>query len=207
MKICRRIFKENLGLIILMLFPLGVLSQVKAGKIEMTAIFGSKNQELQDLLTFENIDYYKVNFKGNDLKGKHFNITVKTLWDGRITNVDTIINTVAKGMPPIQTDTLSFKVTAKKNAPNSLKVLFRFPMFGNERLYEASDSYDYSLRDIGTKMDIEVGKAFPAFAYILPYEKDGWKMWCAVDNSGKDVENWGKEFGIKHYLIFEMKFE
>ena len=204
--IYQRMFMKKLTLIILTLFPLGLFGQVKAGKIEMTTEFGSKNQELQDLLTFENIDYYKVRFKGEDLKGKHFSVAVKTLWDGRITRIDTIINT-AKAMPPIQTDTLTFKVTAKKNALNSLKVLFRFPLFGNERLYEASDSYDYSLRDIGTKMDIEIGKAFPAFAYILPYEKDGWKMWCAVDSSGKEVENWGKEFGIKHYLIFEMKFE
>lgn len=204
--IYQRMFMKKLTLIILTLFPLGLFGQVKAGKIEMTTEFGSENQELQDLLTFENIDHYKVRFKGKDLKGKHFSVAVKTLWDGRITRIDTIINT-AKEMPPIQTDTLTFKVTAKKNALNSLKVLFRFPLFGNERLYEASDSYDYSLRDIGTKMDIEVGKAFPAFAYILPYEKDGWKMWCAVDSSGKEVENWGKEFGIKHYLIFEMKFE
>ena len=41
---------------------------------------------------------------------------------------------------------------------------------------------------------------------ILPYEKDGFKYFCAVDNSGIDVENWGKEFGIEHYIIFEMKF-
>jgi len=31
--------------------------------------------------------------------------------------------------------------------------------------------------------------------------------WCAVENSGKETENWGKEFGIKHYLVFEMIFE
>ena len=29
----------------------------------------------------------------------------------------------------------------------------------------------------------------------------------AVDNSGKNIDTWGKEFGIKHYLVFEMKFE
>jgi len=56
-------------------------------------------------------------------------------------------------------------------------------------------------------MEIEPGKEFYALAYILPYEKDGWKMYCAVDSSGKDVESWGKEFAIEHYLVFEMKFE
>lgn len=54
---------------------------------------------------------------------------------------------------------------------------------------------------------IEYGKKFYLLAYILPYENEGTKYWCAVENSGKDIENWGKEFGIKHYLVFEMIFE
>lgn len=36
--------------------------------------------------------------------------------------------------------------------------------------------------------------------------KGDYKYWCAVEDSGKNVENWGTEFGIKHYVIFEMKF-
>jgi hypothetical protein len=48
---------------------------------------------------------------------------------------------------------------------------------------------------------------FYLLAYILPYEKDGTKYWCAVESSGKDIENWGKEFNIEHYLVFEMLFE
>lgn len=62
------------------------------------------------------------------------------------------------------------------------------------------------MRDTGIKETIEYGKNFYAFTFILPYEKDGMKFWCAVDDSVKDVENWGMEFGIKHYIIFEMKF-
>jgi hypothetical protein len=55
--------------------------------------------------------------------------------------------------------------------------------------------------------EIKYGEKFYLLAYILPYEKDGAKYWCAVESSGKDIENWGKEFGIEHYLVFEMIFE
>lgn len=65
---------------------------------------------------------------------------------------------------------------------------------------------DYSLRSLHRGLVIEPGTRFYALAYILPYEADGSKIYCAVDTSGKDVESWGKEFGIPHFLIFEMSF-
>jgi len=196
-------------IIILTLFPIMAFSQMKTENgIKMTTEYGSENQELQDILTFEKIDYYKVQFTGADLKGKDFYLLAKKMWDGKIKEVDTIVNTAKnERMLPIKSDTLNLRVTAKKSSENKLKLVFRFPQFGNEKTFEATSSNDYSLRDVGTNVDIEIGKEFSAFVYIMPYEKDGWKMWCAVDSSGKDIENWGKEFGLKHYLIFEMKFE
>lgn len=45
-------------------------------------------------------------------------------------------------------------------------------------------------------------------AMILPYKrKDGSKSWCEVGSNGKDIEKWGKKYRVKHYLLFEMKFE
>lgn len=177
-------------------------------KIKMTTFYGSTNRELQDILFFEGIDQYTVQFVGKELKNKHFKVIAKSVWDGKITKTDTIINTsnVSK-TSLIQSDTLSFKVLEKKVMEDKLKVNFSFKQFSNQRMYDATNSLDYSLRSIGDKMSIEIGKPFPAFAYILPYEKDGWKLYCAVDSSGKNVESWGKEFGIKHYIIYEILFE
>lgn len=102
---------------------------------------------------------------------------------------------------------MKFRIIAKKFTDDKLKVFFKFDKFGNERFYNATNSLDYSLRDVVRQMKIGAGKSFPAFAYILPYEHNGLKMWCAVDSSGKDVDSWGEEFGIKHYLIFDVLFE
>ena len=63
----------------------------------------------------------------------------------------------------------------------------------------------YSLREVASKMSPVLFEEFYAFAYILFYEKNGMLLYCAVDRSGKDVLNWGNEFGIDHYLVFEMK--
>jgi hypothetical protein len=37
--------------------------------------------------------------------------------------------------------------------------------------------------------EIKYGEKFYLLAYILPYEKDGAKYWCALESSGKDIEN------------------
>jgi hypothetical protein len=80
-------------------------------------------------------------------------------------------------------------------------------MVGMTRKYDATNSEDYALRDIGSNIKIEKGKFFPAFAYILPHIDGNWKEYCAVDKSGLNVEEWGRKFKLKHYIIFEMKFE
>lgn len=176
--------------------------------VKMVSHFGTESQELQDLLYFEKTDLYNVKFIGTNLAKKDYVLICKEMWDGALKRTDTILNSAEfTETPKHQSDTLSFKVFAKRTGDPKLRLWFRFPGFGIERAYDAINSDDYSLRDVGTSQSIEYGKDFYAFAYILPYEKDGLKFWCAVDNSGKDVQNWGKEFGIKHYLIIEMKFE
>ena len=183
-------------------------AQTDSSQIKMLSEFGSKNKEFTNLLMFQNIDYYNVKFTGKDLKSKYFTLLVKELWDGKIKKTDTLINSKTNTkMDVIGSDTLSLIVFGTKTDKNKLKLFFRFPTVGLTRKYEATNSDDYSLRDIGTEIKIEKNKYFPAFAYILPYMEDNWKNYCGVVNSGVNVENWGREFKIKHYLIFEMKFE
>jgi hypothetical protein len=197
-------------ILLLTLIPILTFAQTnkKENVIKMTTEYGSENQEFQDILTFQRIDYYKTKFSGADLKGKNYSLIVKEVWKGKIKKIDTIINSAKeKYISPIKSETFNIRVTSKKVSEKKLKVNFRFPGFGSELTYKATKSDEYSLRDVGTKIKIKYGNSFYAFAYILPYEKGDYKYWCAVEDSGKNIENWGKEFGIKHYLIFEMKFE
>ena len=89
-------------------------------------------------------------------------------------------------------------------------MFFRFPRFSTKREFDASflDEWSpYSLRKaVGTDL-VEFDKNFYLMVYMLPYVNDNSRQYCAVENSGEDIENWGKKFGIKHYLVFEMIFE
>lgn len=122
-------------ILILMFFPILTFSQMKMkSEIKMTTQYGSEIQELQDILTFEKIDYYKAQFTGADLKGKDFYLLVKKMWNGNVKEVDTIINTAKnQRMSPIDSDIFNFRVIAKKSSENELKLIFNFPHFRTEK--------------------------------------------------------------------------
>lgn len=167
----------------------------------------SEITEIKDLLMLEGINYYQADFIGAGLTGKDYSIIVKEVWNGEIKTADTLINTAKNNwIPSLSSDSLSFRIIAKKYKEDQIKMLLRLPSLSIEKKFDATLSESYSLRSLGDKMEIRSDENFYAFAYILPYEENGVLKYCEVDGSGKDVESWGTVFNIPHYLIFEMRF-
>ncbi len=194
--------------IILILVSSFIFGQTeKKGDILMTS-HSSNNPEIKDILELEGIQYLNVKFEGKDLADKSFRLIVKEIWDGKIKSDSTIVN-LKRINKKINSSILNLKVISKLTSDNKLKMILKFPkFFVIEKKFDAI-SGDYRLWNVAevNKTKIEYGKKFYLLAYILPYNKNGVKSWCAVARSGKDIESWGKEFGIKHYLVFEMIFE
>lgn len=181
-------------------------------QIELTSDDTIKTSEIQDILKFEGIEYLKLSFTGKELTDKSYKLTVKEIWDGKLKTESTIVDSKEAPFDQLKkvNDTVfNLKIISKLTNDHKLKMTFKFPKFSKKQKFDAIPSEDYSLRNIAetTGTAIKYGESFYLLAYILPYEKDGNKYWCAVESSGKDIENWGKEFGIKHYLVFEMIFE
>lgn len=180
----------------------------KTQTFTMSSAGSFANEELRNLLNFMEFDYYRIAISGSGLKGKNYRIVSKEIWNGKVKKTDTVFNSKDNAVFKVASDTLSFSVFAGKTDEKNLKVRFSFERFGLVRNYKSTASKDYSLRDFGSHQVIEAGKPFYAFAYILPTEhEDGSKSWCEVEADGNDVEDWGKKFGIKHYLLFEMCFD
>ncbi|WP_432412980.1 hypothetical protein [Rasiella sp. SM2506] len=199
--------------ILFFLSTYAVIAQMpKPSPITMTSEYLSENEDVSDLMFFEGVAFYNMKFTGADLKGSTFKLTAKEIWNGKLKKETVVTNSATIDVPGLEKlkDTVfDFKVISKVTSDNKLKMSFKFPRFGRTMEFDAIKSDDYSLRNIAEtfKEDIIKGEKFYLMAYILPYEKDGAKYWCAVENSGKDIENWGKKFGIKHYLVFEMCFD
>ncbi|SHG46153.1 hypothetical protein [Winogradskyella jejuensis] len=189
------------------------LVEIKAPSgLKMTTDYSSDNYELSDILDFEGIDYMKINFEGEELKGKAYKITVKEIWNGKVKSESVVVDSKNLGVPQFATlkkGELKMRILAK-HVDNKLQMKFKFPRFSTNKEFKATKSKDYSLRNIAdeSNLDIQYNEPFYLLAYILPYEReDGSKSWCEVGTAGKDLENWGSKFGIKHYLLFEMTFE
>lgn len=163
--------------------------------------------DIYRLADWMGVDYQKATFTGKELKGKNYYVVYKEVWDGKITKTDTLIKS-SKSLsyaPPIDSEIFEIAVMGGKTDEKTLKAEFIFNRFSTMYEFKSESTDDYSLR-IMDRQPIEIGKPFYAFAYILPYEKEGSKYYCAVEGSGKDPEKWGSEFGIKHYILFEMNF-
>jgi hypothetical protein len=188
-------------------------SQIKQPAIRMISELSSKDPDVRDLLAFEGIDYYKIRFIGGEMmKSKSFHLTVREIWNGKVISDTTVFNSKDIGIKSFETvnDTVLYmRVMGKHDSDSTLRLTFSFPRFSITKDYKALNSDEYSLRNVAeeSKLDVGYDNKFYLLTYILPYEReDGSKSWCAVGSSGKDIENWGKKFGVKHYLVFEMKF-
>jgi len=188
--------------------------QASDSGLKMISDNSSDNPEIRDILAFEGIQYYKIKFIGKDLKDKSYHLTSKEIWDGKIVRDTTLFNSKSIGIEQFQkvNDTILYlKVISKLTHKNKLKMSFRFPSFMVTEEYDAIETDDeYSLRNIAeeSKMKIGYNEKFYFLAYILPYDKkNGSKSYCEVGTNGNEIEKWGEKFGIKHYIIFEMKFE
>lgn len=181
--------------------------------LKMETEYSSNNSEIRDILSFEGIDYLKIKFSDENLKGKSYKLSVKEIWDGEVKSETIVLDSKNLGVKQFETlkdSVLNMKVISKLTSDNQLKMTFQFPRFSVTKKYDAIKSDDYSLRNLADESNLKIGynKEFYLLAYILPYEReDGSKSWCEVGTAGDDIEKWGSTFGIKHYLLFEMKFE
>ena len=187
-------------------------AQQEKSDLKMTSTYASDHEAVSDILQFEGIEYYNLQFSGKELKSKRYHLTVKEIWDGKIVSDTTIVNSAElpfKVHRQINDTVFKMKVISKFSENNTLKMSFKFPRFSINKEFKAIKSNDYSLRNIAEESNLKLkyDDTFYLLAYILPYEKsDGSKSWCDVGKDGKDIEKWGEKFNIKHYLIFEMRF-
>lgn len=209
--------------------PIDKSVKIDSIKVEIKSFTGG--ELINDVLQFEGIQYLKVEFEGKKVIGKRFEIKAKEIWNGEIKEITTVYespvlneNFFFKG----DTSLLPIRVIAKHVNDSILKVWFRFPKLAATKEYKAIDSDRYVLISAidETKWDtyvntpdgksspamvnegqVKTNETFPLLVYTLPFEMNGNLWWGNVNVCGRDIDNWGKRFGIKHYVVFEMEFK
>lgn len=180
--------------------------------IKMTSNYGSENNEIQDLIDFENIFIEKLNFQSEILKGKHYIINLEEFKNGKLIKTSILFDGSETDYFKIGNDNESLKFLFKL-IDGELKIYIRGKKFGSKKSYfKLKSSADkYALKDFfgsNEEINIELNKKTAVFAIITPtIHKDGSGSYCEVAQSDIKPEKLGEHFKIPHYFLITIIFK
>lgn len=180
--------------------------------VKMTNNYGSENNEIQDLIDFENIYIEQLNFQNENLKGKHYQINIEEFKNGKLIKTSNLFDGSESDYFKIDGNTESIKFFFKLS-DGTLKAYIRGKKFGSKKSYFklSSDSDKYALKDFfGSKeeLNIDLQQKNTVFAIITPtLHKDGSGSYCEVAQSGIAPEKLGEYFKIPHHFLITITFK
>lgn len=188
------------------------LSQT-AGKsdIKMQVQYGSENPEVMGIMNFEEIKLFKMQFTGEDLKGKHFEIGVKEIVNGKITKSEVAYTSSEAEQFRIEENKLTFFFFAKQTLANTARFDFQFS-YGRKPLeykIAATDKEFTAKTFLGEQKEVSIplNTATYILAFLMPtIHKDGSTSYCEVVQSEIKPEDLGTKFNIPRYYLFDIKF-
>jgi len=202
--------KQKIGIFFLVVLMTNLVSGQDT--IKMTSNYGSENDEIQDLIDFENIFIQKLNFQGDKLKGNFYTINLEEFESGKLIKTSTLFDGSETDYFKIDTDNESLKFFFKLS-DGKLKTYVRGKKFGSKKSYFSliSDADKYALKDFfgsNEEMNIELNKKTAVFAIITPtIHKDGSGSYCEVAQSDIKPEELGEHFKIPHYFLITLTFK
>lgn len=180
--------------------------------VKVTSHYGIGNEEIQDIIDFENIYVEKLTFQGKLLKGKSYIIDLEEYKEGKLVNTSTLFDGTETDYFRIKSEHESIKFFFKINE-GKLKTYIRGAKFASQKFYSAL-SYDpdkYAVKDFfgeEKELTVDLDKRNTIFAIITPtIHKDGSGSYCEVVQSGIAPEKIGEQFGIPHYYLVTIRFE
>lgn len=181
----------------------------------ITVTWEMKSGELRDVLRLQEIDYFSVAFTDTSLRGKHFKLVSKEYRNGKLTSTRDYF--AGAGYPDAfefnkDSEVFRFKVLAHQPQKKQTHFMFQFDRIGLNPKYKTRNTDLYSLRDasgsLGDPVRVPLHTSFPLFVYSLPYvdpKNPDMYQYCALTQDAVPPSEWGKKYGVKHYIVFEME--
>ena len=181
--------------------------------VKMVSEYGSKNDDINSMLLFQNIYSEKLTFESTDITGKFYEINLKEYKKGKLINTIKLFDLSIFEYLKIDTTFTSFKFLCKIEN-DELTIFIQSPqMYSDKKIFnlEKGKSQDYLLKDFqGNKVSLNVplNEEFPILAIITPAKvKDEKSSYCDVAQSGVEPEKYWDKFEIPHYFVVSMKFK
>lgn len=183
-----------------------------AQNIKLTNTYGSENNDIQNLIDFENIYFEQLTFEGSDLNEKQYILYLQEFKNGKLVQKSTLFDGSENNYFRIKSDKETLKFLFKM-ADGKLKTYIRGSKFGSKKSYFdlKSDSDQYALKDFfgsKTELTLDAKQETAIFAILTPTKhKDGSSSYCEVVQSDIKPENLGTFFKIPHYFLISIQFK
>lgn len=180
--------------------------------VKMTSEYGSKNQEINDILMFESLGMETLTFEGSEIKGKYYEVSIKEYKNGVLINTKQLFDGSDSDLFKINSNQTSFKFFSKIEE-NKLKTFIKGNGFGSKKYFFTLEEENdrYALKDFqGSKkfQMVSSKNEFPILAIITPTKhKNGFSSYCEVAQSNISPDKFGEKFNIPHYFIISMRFK
>ncbi len=182
--------------------------------VKMTNQYGVENQELQEILDFNSTFVEKLNFEGEELKGKFFVINLKEFRKGKLVKTENLFDGSEADFFKIDSTTAFFKTFISIDN-EKLSIGFRNQKFGSKKsefkLDKIKGVFNYVLKDFFGRentLNVPLNDEFAIFAIITPtIHNNGSGSYCEVVQSDIKPEELGNLFKIPHYFLITMRFK
>lgn len=181
--------------------------------VKMITEYGSKSEELNSFMLFQNIEVENLSFESPEIIGKFYEVNLKEYKKGKLINTKNLFNLQVADFLKIDSTFTSFKFFSKIE-DDKLTVFVQAPhMYSDKKTFklEKGKGSDYLLKDFQGNLEfrsVPLSEEFPILAIITPaLQQDGSGSYCEVAQSGIAPEKFWEKFGTPHYFVITMKFK
>lgn len=207
-----------------------------ADSVRIAVRAGASNPELRELMSkVLHIEKLHIEAHNARLAGKIFHLTYQEYRHGVPDAEKELTGNAARLLSFNKQGTFTMDVFARVATENTLENQFLFaagsirktfkPLPGQEDLYSLSENiWDYKPVKAGKTSpkpaaspgpaepptlarNFATGKKVPFLVYTLPYEKDGWFLYCSLIQSKVPVADWYAKFKIPHFIVYNLLVE
>ncbi len=195
--------------------------------VRIAVHFGSDNAELHQLMARAlHVEKWHIEATNPRLAGRRFHLSYQEYRNGVAAPEKELAGDASRLLTFDPQGRFSFDVFARQATENRLENQFLFAGGSTLKTFEALPGKGdlYSLRpDIWpyrprqsalapgqqpvTERSFVVGQKVPFLVYTLPYEEDGWLLYCKLAQSKTPVQDWYKAFNIPHFVVYNLVVE
>ena len=181
--------------------------------VKMVVEYGSKSEDMNSLMSFQNIEVENLSFESPEIVGKYYEVNLKEYKKGKLISSKNLFDLKVVDYFKIDSTYTTFKFFSKIENDKMTVFVETQTMSSSKKTFklQKGKGADYVLKDFqGNKkfVDVPINEEFPILAIITPVKhEDGYSSYCEVAQSGVAPEKFGEKFKIPHYFVITMKFK